>query len=73
ELMGISKDFFSKYSSYIGSNKLSNSSLDGVFIDFTDESLLRNHCETGSKLSCSEAIAVSSSNLTWMVSIIFLV
>nr|GEY05561.1 hypothetical protein [Tanacetum cinerariifolium] len=30
-----------------------------VFMDSTDESSLMNHCETGSKLSCSEAITVS--------------
>ncbi|GJR21382.1 hypothetical protein Tco_0969909 [Tanacetum coccineum] len=60
ELMDTSQDLFSKYSSYIGLNKLSKSSLDGVFIDSADESSLINYCETGSKLSYSETIAVSS-------------
>ncbi|GKB21676.1 hypothetical protein Tco_0855599 [Tanacetum coccineum] len=56
--MDTSEDLFSKYSSYIGPNKLSKSYLDRVFMDSTDESSLINRCETGSKLSCSEAIAV---------------
>ncbi|GJS32888.1 hypothetical protein Tco_0531270 [Tanacetum coccineum] len=48
------EDLYSKYSSYIGLNKLSKSSLDGVLMDSADESSLMNHCEIGrpSSKSC---------------------
>ncbi|GKB90511.1 putative nucleotidyltransferase, ribonuclease H [Tanacetum coccineum] len=42
ELMDILEDLFSKYSSYIGPNKLSKSSLDGIFMNFANESSLMN-------------------------------
>ncbi|GJS26450.1 hypothetical protein Tco_0487070 [Tanacetum coccineum] len=45
--MDMSEDLFSKYSSYIGPNKLSKSSLDGVFIDSANESSLMNRYEMG--------------------------
>ncbi|GKD65163.1 hypothetical protein Tco_1307271 [Tanacetum coccineum] len=48
--MDISEDLFSKYSLYIGPNKLSKSSLDRVFMDSTNESSLMNRYEAGSKL-----------------------
>ncbi|GJY38164.1 hypothetical protein Tco_0424528 [Tanacetum coccineum] len=43
ELMDTSEDLFSKYSSYIGLNKLSNSSLNGVFMDSANESSCMIH------------------------------
>nr|GEX41241.1 hypothetical protein [Tanacetum cinerariifolium] len=54
--MDTSEDLISKYSSYIGPNKLSKSSLYRVLMDSADDSSLINRCKTGSRLSCSEAI-----------------
>ncbi|GKC76158.1 hypothetical protein Tco_1126932 [Tanacetum coccineum] len=71
KLMDTSGDLFSKYSSYIGLNKLSKPSFDGVEVDSVDESSLLKRFISGYEHMCSEAIAASSSNLTWMVSIIF--
>ncbi|GKB67894.1 hypothetical protein Tco_0929306 [Tanacetum coccineum] len=71
ELMDTSRDLFSKYSSYIGLNKLSKPSFDGVEVDSADESSLLKRFILGYEHMCLKAIAASSSNLTWMVSIIF--
>nr|GEV17848.1 hypothetical protein [Tanacetum cinerariifolium] len=73
KLMDTLGDLFLKYSSYIRPKKSSKSSFESVEVNYAGESSLLERFVSGSKQLCSEAIAVSSSNLTWMESIIFLV
>nr|GEW28935.1 hypothetical protein [Tanacetum cinerariifolium] len=60
ELMDTSGDLFSKYSSYIGPNKLSKSSVKGMEVNYADESSLLKRFVSGSKQLCLEAIATSN-------------
>nr|GEX77176.1 putative zinc finger, CCHC-type [Tanacetum cinerariifolium] len=57
ELMDTSRDLFSKYSSYIGLDKLTKSSYDGIEVIFSDESPLLKRFVLGSKQLRSKPIA----------------